>query len=243
MVKILLLQQWYNLSDPQIEREIRDRISFMNFLGYPEKLPDRNTIWHFRERLSKTGKDRLVFNEIRDQIMAKRIRIKRGTMQDASFIEADRGEDAKTRRSRDGASATKNHEHHFGYKAHTLVNEIKIIEKLAVTPANIHDSKIDLSIPGIICYRDKGYFGSECKGINGTMDRAVRGHSLPVKSIRRNVRISRIRSAVEHPFAFMKRMFHFFHVMVTTVQRVRVKTYFTAMCYNLMRARFLDRIA
>ena len=45
----------YNLSDPQIEREIRDRISFMNFLGYPDKLPDRNTIWYFRERLSKTG--------------------------------------------------------------------------------------------------------------------------------------------------------------------------------------------
>ena len=44
MVKILLLQQWYNLSDPQVEREIRARISFLNFLGYPEKLPDRNTI-------------------------------------------------------------------------------------------------------------------------------------------------------------------------------------------------------
>ncbi|WP_052295714.1 transposase [Thermoplasma acidophilum] len=75
MVKILLLQQWYNFSDPQIEREIRDRISFMNFFGYPEKLPDRNTIWYFRIRLSKTGKDRLVFNEITGQIMAKRIRI------------------------------------------------------------------------------------------------------------------------------------------------------------------------
>ena len=49
-VNILLLQQWYNLSDPQIEREISDRISFLNFLGYPEKLPDRNTIWYFRER-------------------------------------------------------------------------------------------------------------------------------------------------------------------------------------------------
>ena len=97
MVNILLLQQWYNLSDPQVEREIRDRISFMNFLGYPEKLPDRNTIWHFRERLSKTGKDRLVFNEIRDQIMARRIRIKKGTMQDASFIEADRGDYEKPR--------------------------------------------------------------------------------------------------------------------------------------------------
>ena len=229
MVKILLLQQWYNLSDPQVEREIRDRISFMNFLGYPEKLPDRNTIWYFRERLSKTGKDRLVFNEIRDQIMAKRIHIKKGTMQDASFIEADKGEygkpreeNAKTRRSKDGSSAIKNNEKHFGYKAHTLVNEIKIIEKLSVTPANVHDSQIDLSLPGIICYRDKGYFGSECRGINGTMDRSVRGHPLPVKSIRRNIRISKIRSAVEHPYAFFKGMFRFGHVMVTTVQRVRV---------------------
>ena len=78
MVKILLLQQWYNLSDPQIEREIRDRISFINFPGYPEKLPDRNTIWYFRELLYKTGKDKLVFIEIRAQIMAKRIRIEKG---------------------------------------------------------------------------------------------------------------------------------------------------------------------
>ena len=140
-------------------------------------------------------------------------------------------------------TATKNHEKHFGYMSHALVNEIKIIEKLSVTTANVHDSQIDLSIPGIICYGDKGYFGSDCKGINGTMDRAVRGHPLPVKSIRRNLRISRIRSAVEHPYAFFKSMFHFAHVMVTTVQRVRVKTYFTAMCYNLVRARFLDRIA
>jgi len=72
MVKILLLQQWYILSDPQVEREIRDRISFMNFLGYPEKLPDRNTIWYFRERLSKTGRDRLVFNEKRETLAEPR---------------------------------------------------------------------------------------------------------------------------------------------------------------------------
>ncbi len=182
--------------------------------------------------------------------MAKRIRIKKGTMQDASFIEADndvygkpRGDHAKTRRSKDGSSSTKNNEKHFGYKAHTLVNEIKIIEKLSVTSANVHDSQIDLSIPGIICYRDMRYFGSDCKGINGTMDRAVRGHSLPMKSIHRNLRISRIRSMVEHPYAFFKGMFHFGHVMVTTVKRVRVKTYLTAMCYNLVRARFLDRVS
>ena len=143
----------------------------------------------------------------------------------------------------DGASATKSNEKHFGYKAHTRVNEIKIIEKLSVTFANLHDSQIDLSLLGIICYRDKGHFGSDCSGINCTMDRTVRGHPLPVKSIRMNLRISRIRSMVEHPYAIFKGMFHFGHVMVTTVQNVRVKTYFTAMCYNLVRARFLDRIA
>ena len=104
-----------------------------------------------------------------------------------SFIEEDEeeygkpmGDDANTHRPRDGALATKNNERHFGYKTHTLVNRIKIIEKLSVTPANVHDSQIDLSLPGIICYRDKGYFRSECRGINGTMDRSVRGHRLPV---------------------------------------------------------------
>ena len=64
MVKILLLRQWYNLSDPKVERGICNRISLINFLGYPDKLRDRNTIWYFLERLSKTGKSRLLFNEI-----------------------------------------------------------------------------------------------------------------------------------------------------------------------------------
>lgn len=53
IVKIRLLQHWYNLSDRQVEREIRDCISLINFLGFPEKFPDRNTIWYYRYRLSK----------------------------------------------------------------------------------------------------------------------------------------------------------------------------------------------
>ncbi|HLH86735.1 MAG TPA: hypothetical protein VKU79_07745, partial [Thermoplasmataceae archaeon] len=68
-----------------------------------------------------------------------------------------------------------------------LTNEIKIIEKLSVTPANVHDSRIYLSVPCIICYRDKGSDESECRSINGTLDRSVRGHRLPMKSIRRNL--------------------------------------------------------
>ena len=55
MVKVLFLQSIYSISDEQIEKEIHDRISFMNFLDYPDGLPDSTTIWMFREGLSTTG--------------------------------------------------------------------------------------------------------------------------------------------------------------------------------------------
>jgi len=40
MIKLLVLQQWYGLSDPQLEREAYDRLSFRHFLGYPTSIPD-----------------------------------------------------------------------------------------------------------------------------------------------------------------------------------------------------------
>jgi len=60
IVKVLFLQFIYNTSDETTEREIHDRISFMNFLDYPERPPDARTIWLFRERFSTTGRDRVI---------------------------------------------------------------------------------------------------------------------------------------------------------------------------------------
>ena len=53
MFKILVLQHLYNVSDDQIEYQIRDRYSFCRFLGFTpsEKIPDAKTIWLFREQL------------------------------------------------------------------------------------------------------------------------------------------------------------------------------------------------
>jgi len=53
MIKILVLQHWYSLSDQKMERELANNLSFMNFLGYPEIIPDSTTIWLFRERLKQ----------------------------------------------------------------------------------------------------------------------------------------------------------------------------------------------
>ncbi|MCL5731348.1 MAG: hypothetical protein M1605_04445 [Candidatus Thermoplasmatota archaeon] len=52
----------------------------------------------------------------------------------------------------------------------------------------------------------------------------------------RNIRISEIRSAMEHPCAFYMGIFHFFHVIVKMVQMVGVKTCYTAMCCNPVSA-------
>jgi transposase, IS5 family len=45
MIKILVLQHWYNLSDQKMEGELANNLSFMNFLGYPETIPDSRAIW------------------------------------------------------------------------------------------------------------------------------------------------------------------------------------------------------
>jgi hypothetical protein len=49
MFKILILQQWYGLSDFEVERQMADRISFISFLGFPDPSPDSRTIRLFRE--------------------------------------------------------------------------------------------------------------------------------------------------------------------------------------------------
>jgi transposase, IS5 family len=57
MFKILILQASHNLSDERCEYLIKDRLSFMRFLGLglADAVPDANTIWTFREALTRTG--------------------------------------------------------------------------------------------------------------------------------------------------------------------------------------------
>jgi len=67
-----------------------DRISFMAFLGFPDLFPDSRTIWLFRERMVKTEKDKIVWAELQRQLDSMGLQVRRGTIQDATFIEADR---------------------------------------------------------------------------------------------------------------------------------------------------------
>jgi IS5 family transposase len=75
MFKILILQQWYGLNDLEVERQMADRISFMSFLGFPDLFPDSRTIWLFRERMSNTGKDKMIWAELQRQLDAMGLQV------------------------------------------------------------------------------------------------------------------------------------------------------------------------
>jgi len=200
--------------------------------------------------LSKTGRDRIVWNELQRQLDSKGIKIRKGTAQDATFITSDPGHEkhletrelGHTRRFKDGTFTKKNNKTYFGYKAHILTDDsvVPIIRSYAVTIASIHDSPIDLSKRGIPVYRDKGYFGVKPKGFDATMTKALRSFKLSIYSILRNKRISRKRALVEYPFAIMKRVFHFSHTLVTLSRRVRVKFMFSCFAYNLFALNILN---
>ena len=242
MVKLLVLQQWIGLSDPELERQASDRISFQRFLGFPEQPPDYSTVWQFRERLAASMTDNLVWAELQRQLDAKGLRVRKGVAQDASFIEADpgpsgkpRGDGAVTRRSRDGDWAKRLKGSVFGYKLLVKTDlGFGLVRAVAVTSASVHDSRVDLSLPGEVLYKDKGYFGVEPRGWDATMRRGVRGHPLCLRERLRNGRIGFKRARVERTFAVLKRVFGTGRVLVTTLARVRVKMVFSGLC-NLLQ--------
>jgi IS5 family transposase len=111
---------------------------------------------------------------------------------------------------------------------------------VAVTSASVHDSRVDLSEPGEVVYRDKGYFGVEPRGWDATMRRGVRGHPLGDADRSRNRRIGSKRRPVERVFAVLKRVLHAGHMLVASVARVRVKMVFSCLCFNLLQLGTLD---
>ena len=245
MVKLLVLQAWYGLSDPELERQALNRIDFQHFLGFPGNAPDYSTVWQFRERLADTGKDKEVWAELQRQLDEKGLKVKKGVVQDASFITSDpghakadktRGEEARTRRSRDGTWAKKGSKSYYGFKLHAKPDvDLGLIRELETTTASVHDSQVDLSRKGEVVYKDKAYHGVKSRGYDATMRRGARGHPLGIRDKLRNRRINRKRAPGERPFAVIKRVFGSGHVLVTTLPRVHVKMVFACLCFNLVQ--------
>lgn len=90
MLKALLLQQWYVLSDPGLEEALADRLSFRRFAGLPldADTPDHSTISRFRKALGEAGLSEAVFEAVTGQIDERGLLLRQGTLIDASLVEA-----------------------------------------------------------------------------------------------------------------------------------------------------------
>ncbi len=169
MFKVLVLQQLHNLSDDKIEYQIRDRFSFMRFLGLQleDRVPDAKTVWLFRERLKGLNLVDALFARFHRQLAEEGYVARAGQMIDATFVEVPRqrntreenaqlkaGEvpeawdkpEAKAKRRQKDTEARwtkKNDEKHYGYKNHINADQDhKLIQSYAVTPASVHDSQV-----------------------------------------------------------------------------------------------------
>jgi IS5 family transposase len=265
VVRAMLLQSWYNLSDEELEYQCNDRLSFRNFLGYPGKVPDFTTIWKIRERLVKAGKDKRIWAELQRQLDENGYVTKKGVIQDATFIEADQGRKRiqekkkaekegrkieytakqKAHMDKDGTYSVKGNTIHYGYKDHIKMDVAHhLIRNIETTTASQHDNTVNLVKKGDgVAYRDKGYFGTPLPEDVGdkTMQRAVRGKKLNGGQQLRNKSISRIRSIGERPMAVIKRVFHGDRTFVKTLERVSIKEIFKAFAYNLYQLFTLEK--
>ena len=166
MFKTLVLGALYNLSDDQIEYQVRDRLSFMRFLGLglEDRVPDAKTVWLYREGLAQAGVVEALFKQF-DGYLARQGYIARGgQILDASIVPVPKnrntreenkairnGEvpkgwaDKPAKRSQKDTDArwTKKHgKSHYGYKNHVNVDrKHKLVRRYHVSNAALHDSQ------------------------------------------------------------------------------------------------------
>ena len=92
MFKMLVLQHLYNLAGGGIEYSVRDRLSFMRFLGLQleDRVPDAKTVWLFWERLKDLKLAEDLFNRFHEQLTIHGYVARAGQMIDVTFAEAPR---------------------------------------------------------------------------------------------------------------------------------------------------------
>jgi IS5 family transposase len=166
MFRMLVLQALNNLSDEQVEYQVRDRLSFSRFLGLgiEDSIPDATTLWLFREKLAKAGLIEKLFERFDQHLAAKGYIARGGQIIDASIVPVptqrnSRDENdqlragrtpagwkqklAKLRQKDRDARWTKKHDRSFfGYKNHVNADaKYKLIRRYEVTDASVHDSQ------------------------------------------------------------------------------------------------------
>jgi IS5 family transposase len=259
LLRCLLLGVWNGLADPALEAQLRDRLSFRRFAGFSlsERTPDHSTLWRFREELKQDGLMERIFEEINRQFEHKGLIVKRGTLIDASFMQAaarppakpKKGEEAVARPAvdRDARWGRKGNKTVFGYKVHTGVDDAHtLIRRMDFTDASITDTE---PADGLISGDEKAAYGDQAyhtharharlvaAGIKDRlMHRPNKHHPLTPRQKQRNRLISKVRAAVERPFAVFKQRYGMRRLRFFNLATNRTQCLLAGCGYNLARA-------
>lgn len=256
MMKILVLQYLYNLSDPEMEDALIDRLSFQRFVGlsFSDEVPDFSTIWRFRERLVKADLLETLFDAVLQMIESKGKILVKGkiTTVDATIVAANRkapkaNEPSSRQKDTDARPTKKGNKGYFGYKGHVGVDhETGIIHHARFTAANVHDSQeMDALLTGRekAVFADKAYDSANrkrkfrCRGIfYGVMEKAHRNRPLSARQKAMNRHKSRIRCQVERVFAHLKYWYGYVRVRYVNYARNKLQFLMLCMIYNIRRA-------
>ena len=192
MLRVLVLKRLYNLSDEQMEYQLRDRLSFMRFakLGLGDAVPDSRTIWLYADQLAKADGARELFEAFNRQLAERGLLVKEGVMVDATFVEVPRQRNSREDNAKVKQGETpeqwlkqprklaqkdlaarwtkKNKQSFYGYKDHVKVGrKTKLIRTYVSTSAEVHDSQ---PMPGLITkdddcvHADSAYIGPTIAG-------------------------------------------------------------------------------
>ena len=255
MFKVLLLQRWYQLSDPEMEEALYDRLSFQRFAGLAlaDDTPDHSTIFRFRDQLTRRGPMGALLEELARQLDASGAILKQGTLIDATIVQSAArrprmGEPKVSPTDPDARFGTNNERGRFsfGYKVHAAVDQGSgLVRTVRTTPANIQE----VALAGELVqgdeqavYADRGYDARwlhdalAARGIaNGIMRRNRTNRRLSPAEVARNHALSLRRRSVEKLFGTLKRSYRFSRMPYFNLARNATAVALACFAFNLRR--------
>jgi transposase, IS5 family len=254
LLRCLLLQQWYRLSDAGLEEALADRLSFRRFVGLAlaDPVPDHSTLSRFRSALTRRGLAETLLAELNRQLDARGLMVKTGTLIDASLVAADcrrprKGEPKERRSDRDASWTAMKDEPLFGYKMHLAVDQGSgLVRRAILTPAHVSDKSPFLALvqgDEQAVYADRGYDGwwyrqeLAARGIaDGIMAGDYWRRRLDATDHARNRALAALRRPIERTFGVLKRWYGYRRVRYRSLVRNALQLQLLAVALNLRRA-------
>ena len=252
MLRVYLLQQWFNLSDPGAEEALYDSNSMRRFVGIDlgrEPVPDETTICNFRHMLERHDLGRRLFEAVHEHLDRRGIKVATGTIVDATIISAPSStKNADHARDPDMHQTRKGNQWYFGMKAHIGVDsKTKVIHTVVATAANVADCTI---LPDLLHGEETRVWGDQAYRGQGEAIRDVAPNAQDFTNRRckhrgvvdevekaKNHTKSRVRAKVEHPFGIIKRVFGFVCVRYRGLAKNAHRLFVTCAPANLFMLR------